>query len=126
MFAEALLCSEVRLSCQSSAMWGMNSKNLSETRGNSFRGCVENSVLGILMRQLFKPINKANGSLKSISHRSKGEHNHKNVCSAVLLFPYLKAKAKNHLGCSFRFLSLLPVQFSQKIVCHQEKEKGTC
>lgn len=65
MFAEALLCSEVRLSSESSTTWGINSKNLAETRGNDFRGCVENSVLGVpgiqlLMRQcsnqLIKPM----------------------------------------------------------------------
>lgn len=121
MFAEALLCSEVRLS-----IVGMDSKNLSGTRENNFRGCVENSMLGVCgiklpMRQLLKPINKANGSLKPIRHRSKVEHNRKNVCSAVLPFAYLKAKTTNHLGYSFRFLRLLPVQLSQKIVCHQEK-----
>lgn len=85
MLAEALLCSEVRLSWQSSAMLGMSSRNLSETRENNFRGCVANSVLDVRgiklpMRQLLQPINKASGSLKSIRHRSKVEHSHKNLC----------------------------------------------
>lgn len=42
------------------------------------------------------------------------------------LFHVSRPKTTSHLGYSFRFLKLLLIQLSHKIVCHQENQKATC
>lgn len=103
MFAEAFLCSKVRLT----KVGSMSSKSLLDTRervilgpwGKHFAMCMQLKTASLnRWDNCSVPVKESNRFITSLRHRSKVECNRKNVCLAELPFSCLKAKNRKPSG----------------------------